>query len=308
MTTSISAPLSVWVFFHLLVVGALAFDLIWLHKKPHSSSKNEALAWTGFWSLVALLGALYIYQQWGSAKALDFATGYLLELSLSMDNVFVFYLIFRSFRIAAAHQHRILFWGILGAFVMRAVMIVAGIELLHTVSWTSYVLGAILVVSGIKIMGERVGSESSADTFTIRLVKRLLPIKDHTHSGHFFVREGGRWHTTSLFLALIAVECADLVFAIDSVPAVLAITHDFFIVYTSNVLAILSLRSLYFLISRGADFLPYLHKGLALVLIFVGAKFVFSHHVEIPSLMSLAVIIALIGGSVVLSVLKNRRV
>jgi tellurite resistance protein TerC len=305
MGSALSPPLSIWIIFHVFIAIALGVDLFWLHKKPHGSSHREAFAWAGFWLAVALLVNVYVYSQGGGGKALDFLTGYLLELTLSMDNVFVFYLIFRSFRIANIYQHKILFWGILGAFAMRGLMIFGGIKLLSNAQWTSYLLGAILVISGIKILKEHPSAEDGSEPLPIRLLKRLLPIKEHTSGSHFFVRDNFRWHITPLFVALLSVEFADLVFAIDSVPAVLAITDDFFIVYTSNILAILGLRSMYVILSHGADFLPYLHKGLALVLIFVGAKFVFSHVVVIPTLLSLGIILSIIGGSIVISMLKR---
>jgi tellurite resistance protein TerC len=305
MSSSTSVPLSIWIIFHALIVFALVVDLFWLHKKPHGVSNKEAFAWAGFWLTVAAISNTYIYWQWGGSKALDFTTSYLLELTLSMDNVFVFYLIFRSFRIVKVYQHKILFWGIVGAFVMRGLMIFGGIKLLSAVHWTSYVLGAILVISGLKILKEKESDHDEAP-FAIKLLQRWLPIKDQTDGGHFFVRDEYRWHVTPLFVALLSVELADLVFAIDSVPAVLAITDDFFIVYTSNILAILGLRSMYVILSHGADFLPYLHKGLALVLIFVGAKFCLSNFVKIPTFLSLAIIISIIVSSISLLAKKKQ--
>ncbi len=302
---NISASVSIWVVFHLVVVLALGVDLLWLQRRPHGISSREAFGWTGFWTGVAALAAVYIYGKWGGGKAVDFAASYLLELSLSMDNVFVFYLIFRAFNINKLYHHKILFWGIIGAFVMRALMIFGGIKLLNTVHWTSYVLGGILIISGLKILQGKTKEGGLEVPAGIRLLKRLLPIKDQHEGGKFFVKEPGRsWQITPVFVALLSVEFADLVFAVDSVPAVLAITEDFFIVYTSNILAILGLRSLYVILSHGADFLPYLHQGLALVLVFVGAKFMLASVVTISTLLSLGVIVGIIAVSVGLSLIK----
>ena len=306
MGSNSSIPLSVWIIFHVIIAGALLIDLVVLQRKPHGLSQREALGWTFIWMLVALITNGYVYRHLGSSKALDFFTAYFLELSLSLDNVFVFYLIFRSFRIIKMYHHKILFWGILGAFVMRGLMIFGGIKLLSTAHWTSYVLGLILLVSGLKIIKEKTAGEDGEEPLPIRVLKRWLPIRDHGEAGHFFVRDTYRWHMTPLFVALLSVEFADLVFAIDSVPAVLAITDDFFIVYTSNVLAILGLRSLYTILSHGADFLPYLHKGLAIVLMFVGAKFLFADFLPIPTLLSLVIIVSIIAVSVGISLMAKK--
>ncbi len=296
-----------------LLAGFVAFVLVMLgldlgvfHRKQHKVSVREALAWSTVWVGLALLFNLGVYFWFGSDKALEFLTGYVIEKALSVDNLFVFVAIFAYFNIPSEWQHRVLFWGILGALVMRALFIVVGGAMLSHFHWTMYLFGGILVVTGIKLFRQK-NEEMNVDrSLVVRLLTRLLPVTDGHRGAHFFARENGRWLITPLFLALITVEFSDLLFAVDSIPAVFAITSDPFIVFTSNIFAILGLRSLYFLLAGMLDRFRYLKVGLAAVLVLVGCKMLLSGVLKVPILLSLGLITVILTASVLFSLRSSR--
>jgi TerC family integral membrane protein len=276
-----------WVGFHVFIFAMLALDLGVFQRKAHSVSMKEAGIWSAVWVSLALVFALGIGLFWshwhpedsGSHKALEFTTGYLVELSLSVDNLFVFMVIFRYFGVPASFQHRILFWGILGALVMRASFILTGAVILYYLSWMIYVFGAFLLLTGFKLLRSLEEDIDPEKNYLLRLGRRFLSIIQDD-SPRFFVKRDGRWHSTSLFLVLLVVESTDVMFAVDSIPAIFGITRDPFIVYTSNIFAILGLRSMYFLLANFLGMFRYLGTGLGLVLMFVGVKMILEHAFE----------------------------
>jgi tellurite resistance protein TerC len=286
-----------WAAFNIFVLIMLALDLGIFHRKSHAVSIREALTWTGIWFGLAMLFNLFIYYQFGKEKSIEFFTGYLIEKSLSVDNIFVIIMVFSFFSVPERYQHKVLFWGILGALVMRVIFIFAGIELVHKFHWLMYVFGGFLIVTGIR-MGT--GSEMKIDPDKnplVKLVRRLFPVTSSFMSDNFFVRLNGRLWATPLFVVVVVIEGTDLIFAVDSIPAILAISDDPFIVYTSNVFAILGLRSLYFALSGIEKYFRYLKYGLALILVFVGAKMALVDIVKIPVEISLIVIVFVLGFS-----------
>ena len=299
---TIASPL-LWGGFLAFVAAMLVLDLGVFHRKAHAVGFREALAWSAVWIALALLFNLWIYQAHGSERALEFLTGYLIEKALSVDNLFVFLVIFGYFGVRAELQHRVLFWGIIGALGMRAAFIVAGTALLTAFHWIIYVFGALLVLTGIKLLRQKEGDVHPERNVVVRLVARLFPVSKEFHGSHFAVKTAGRWMLTPLFLALVSVEVTDLVFAVDSIPAIFAVTRDPFIVFTSNIFAILGLRSLYFLLAGTLSRLRYLSVGLASVLMFVGVKMMIVDLYKIPIVVSLIVVALLLGGSAVASVL-----
>ncbi len=300
---TIGTPL-LWGGFLAFVLAMLVLDLGVFQRKAHPVGMREALAWSAVWILLALAFNAGVYAWFGPERALEFLTGYVIEKALSVDNLFVFLVIFSYFRVPATYQHRVLFWGILGALVMRAAFIVAGGALLQAFHWVIYLFGGVLLVTGVKLLRQRESDIHPERNPLVRLVARAFPVSPKEHAGHFFVREGGRLAATPLLLALVAVEASDLVFAVDSIPAVFAVTRDPFIVFTSNIFAILGLRSLYFLLAGGLARLRYLNVGLASVLIFVGAKMLIVDIYKVPIAASLAVVAALLGLSVVASLYR----
>jgi tellurite resistance protein TerC len=296
-----------WVGFTAFVLVMLALDLGVFHRKAHAVSIREATAWSAVWVTLAMIFNLGLYWFQGSEPALQFFTGYLIEKSLSVDNIFVFALIFGYFAVPAVDQHRVLFWGILGALVMRAAFILAGSALLAQFHWIIYIFGAFLIVTGIRMARHQEMEIHPEDNPLLKLVRRLIPVSRQYHGHHFFVREAGRWMATPLFLVLVLLESTDLVFAVDSIPAIFAVTEDPFIVYTSNIFAILGLRSLYFLLAGVMDKFVYLKLGLSAVLVFVGIKMLLTEFYKIPSLVSLAVIATILTVSVVASLRRTRR-
>lgn len=294
-----------WLGFNVFVLIMLGLDLGVFHRKAHVVSLRESLVWTALWVCLALLFNLGVWHYYGSQKALEFFTGYVIEKSLSVDNVFVFALLFSYFAVAPKYQHRVLFWGIIGALIMRAIMIVAGAALLAKFSWIIYVFGAFLIITGIKMIvkrGEEIHPERNP---VVRLFKRVVPVTPDYREGSFFVRENGVRMATPLFVVLLLVEFTDLIFAVDSIPAIFAVTADPFIVYTSNVFAILGLRSLYFALSGVMGKFRYLKIGLGVVLTFVGIKMLLAHTAwKIDTLVSLAVIILILTASIVWSLLR----
>lgn len=305
-----------WVGFVGFVLAMLALDLGLFHRKSHEVRLREALVWTAVWVSLALLFGLGIYLGWigaycGAAERqqamLDYVTSYLIEVSLSIDNVFVFALLFSYFQVLPSYRHRVLFWGILGALVMRAAMIFAGVALLHTFHWVIYIFGAVLILGGIKMWrshGVKIDPQTNP---ILRLVRHVLPVSHENHGPRFFTRVNGALMVTPLFVVLVFVEWTDLVFAVDSIPAVLAVTHDAFIVFTSNVMAILGLRSLYFSLAGIMQRFHALHYGLAAVLIFVGAKMCLADVFKIPTVAALLIVVAILAASVIVSVLRPLR-
>jgi len=294
-----------WVAFNAFVLLMLALDLGVFHRKAHDVSLREATVWSVVWVALALAFAAGVYTWWGPARGLEFLTGYVIEKSLSVDNIFVFVMLFSYFAVPTKYQHRVLFWGILGALVMRGAFIAAGSYLLQQFHWVIYVFGAILLVTGVKL-ALRSEVYDPADNPVLRLAKRLLPLTPRYHGERFWVKEGTRWVATPLFLVLLLVEATDLVFAIDSIPAIFAVTDEPFLVYTANVFAILGLRSMYFLLAGVVHRFVYLKYGLAAVLVFVGAKMMLVDVYKVPTVASLAVVATLIAGSIIASLLASR--
>lgn len=293
-----------WVLFNIFVLGLLVLDLGVFHKKSHTVGVKEALWWTAVWVSLALLFNAGIWYTEGPTVALEFLAGYLIEKSLSVDNLFVFLLVFSYFRVPAAHQHKILFWGILGALVMRGILIVLGAALLTRFYWIMYVFGGFLVFSGIKMFFEKEDDNPHPDnTFAVRLFKKMYPVAEGYQGDKFFIKQNGRTFATPLIIVLIVVEVTDLVFAVDSIPAIFSVTRDPFIVYTSNVFAILGLRSLYFALAGIMDMFHYLKYGLATVLAFVGIKMLLGDWYHIPIGLALGVIATILLISVGLSLL-----
>jgi TerC family integral membrane protein len=296
-----------WLGFLAFVAAMLAIDLGVFHRKAHVVSLREAAAWSAVWIGLAGLFALGLFVFHGAQRGLEFTTGYLIEKALSVDNIFVIAILFGAFRVPAHQQHRVLFWGILGALAMRGVFILAGVALIARFHWTVYVLGVFLVITGGKMLLARGELGHPEDNVLVRLARRVLPVAPGQDSEHFFTRVGGRWKVTSLFLALVAVEFTDLIFAVDSIPAVLAVSGDPFIVFTSNVFAILGLRSLYFLLAGVVHRFRYLKVGLALVLVFVGVKMTIVDVFKIPVGVSLGVVGLLITGAILWSLVTDGR-
>jgi tellurite resistance protein TerC len=284
----------------------LALDLGVFHRKAHAVTVREAAACSAVWVALALFFNVVIYLWKGKEPALQFLAGYLIEKSLSVDNIFVFVLIFGYFAVPAAYQHRVLFWGILGALLMRGAFIAAGAALLAKFHWIIYLFGAFLVVTGVKMALVRSEGIHPERNPLVRLTRRLIPVTADYHGQSFLVRQGGRLVATPLLLVLLLVESTDLVFAVDSIPAIFAITSDPFIVYTSNVFAILGLRSLYFLLAGVVGKFHFLKLGLSVVLAFVGVKMLLTDVAKIPIGISLAVIAAVIGVSILASLLRDR--
>jgi TerC family integral membrane protein len=284
----------------------LVLDLGVFHRRAHTVKFREALAWSVAWIALAAIFAVVIFFWHGRTPALEFVTGYVIELSLSVDNLFVFLLIFRFFQVPAIHQHKVLFWGILGALIMRAIFIAAGVTLIERFHWIIYVFGAFLVYSGIKLFFQNEAEIHPEKNPVLRLFRRLVPVTKDYVDNKFFVRSPGLY-ATPLFVVLLVVETTDLLFAVDSIPAILAITRDAFIVYTSNVFAILGLRSMYFALAGMMEMFRYLHYGLSLVLVFVGAKMLVSHYLEIPTPVALATVAGVLVISVIASMANPRK-
>lgn len=302
-----TSSLPLWIGFNLFVLALLALDLGVFHRHAHEVSFKEAASWSAVWIALALVFNLGIWHWFGEQKALEFLTGYLIEKSLSVDNIFVIALLFSYFAVPARYQHRVLFWGILGALVLRAIFIGAGAALLAHFHWIIYLFGAFLVVTGLKMALTRESGIEPEKNPVLRLLRRWIPVTDRFHGQNFFVRENGVRLATPLFLVLVLVETTDLIFAVDSIPAIFAVTTDPFLVYTSNVFAILGLRSLYFLLAGVMHKFTYLKLGLAAILVFVGIKMSIVGFYAIPAWVSLAVIAALLATAIGASLWKARR-
>jgi len=280
----------------------LVLDLGIFHRREHTVRFREALGWSVMWIALAGAFAVLVYFWHGRSATLEFVTGYVIELSLSVDNLFVFLVIFRYFRVPNEQQHKVLFWGILGALIMRAIFILAGVGLIRRFHWIVYFFGVLLVYSGIKLLSQEDADIRPEKNPVLRIFRRLVPVTKNYVGGKFFVRSDGL-SATPLLIVLLVVESTDLLFAVDSIPAILAITLNAFIVYTSNVFAILGLRSMYFALAGMMEFFHYLHYGLSVVLIFVGAKMLVSHYYEIPTVVALAAVVLVLGISVLASLL-----
>ena len=297
-----------WIGFNVFVLIMLALDLGVFNRKSHVISVKESISWTLVWVALALTFNLGIGHFMGNDKALEFLTGYVIEKSLSVDNIFVIALLFSYFSVPPRYQHKVLFWGILGALVMRATMIAVGAKLITEFAWIIYVFGAFLILTGIKMIAKQETDIHPEQTLVVRLFRRFIPVTRDYHDGHFFVRHQGALMATPLFIALLVVEFTDLIFAVDSIPAIFAVTTDPFIVYTSNVFAILGLRSLYFALAGVLDKFHYLKFGLGLVLTFVGIKMLLGHSPwRIDTHISLGVIILILTGSVIASLIWPKK-
>jgi tellurite resistance protein TerC len=304
-----------WVGFILCVLVFLALDLGVFHRTAHVVKYREALFWTILWMSLSLLFAAALVPLRGRAEATQFFTGYFIELSLSMDNVFVIVLIFSFFRVPPEFQHRVLFWGILGALIMRGLMIWAGVELINRFDWLLYFMGLVLLYTGIRMLFARDGKVEPEKHLPIRLARRLLPIAPDFDGQKFITRVSGRRMLTPLFLVLLMVETTDLIFAVDSIPAIFGVTRKPFIVFTSNVFAILGLRSLYFVLAGAIGYFRYLKIGLSVVLLFIGVKMLIDPHdrpprwfqYDIPDMSSLAVVVSIIAAAILASLIAGRR-
>lgn len=298
----------VWVGFNVMVLVCLAVDLLVFHKEAHKVSMKEAGTWTVIWIALALIFNVVLYFWQGQEAALQYLTGYLIEKSLSVDNLFVFAMIFSYFSVPQEYQHRVLFWGIVGALVMRGVMIAVGATLISNFHWVLYIFGAFLVYTGFKMLGKKnEGTIEPGKNPLVRYFRKVFPVTEGFEGQNLFVRHGAKVMATPLFLVLVVVETTDLVFALDSIPAIFAITQDPFIVYTSNVFAILGLRALYFLLANVIDTFKYLSTGLAIVLMFIGVKMLIEDLLHIPVVLSLAVVLLVIAISIIASVISARR-
>lgn len=302
-----STEIALWVVFNVFVLVMLALDLGVFHRGSREISIKEALVWSTIWTILAFAFNLWIYYWRGKAVALAFLTGYLIERSLSADNIFVFYLIFSYFAVPKAYQYKVLFWGILGALFMRAFFIAVGVTLINRFEWIIYVFGVFLIVTGVRMGVSKEKEVHPERNPVLKLARRLFPITEQYEGEHFFVRRAGQMLATPLFMVLLLVETTDLIFAVDSIPAILAITTDPFIVYSSNVFAILGLRALYFALAGITQLFAYIHYGLAIILVFVGAKMLLAHVYEIPVGVSLGFIGGVLLVSAVASTLYARR-
>lgn len=312
--------LSIWLAFFAIIIVLLALDLGVFHRRPHAISTKEALGWSVFWVALAMLfnGVLYLVYEhnWagldsshmlsGKKAATLFFTAYIVEKTLSIDNIFVIAMVFAFFKIPLQFQHRLLFWGVFGAIFFRGIMIFAGVTLVKEFSWLIYVLGALLIITAIKMLVLRHDNLDPNRTWIVKLIRKLMPVSEDTSEGKFFIKVNNQWAITSMGIALLLVESFDLLFAVDSIPAVMAITLDPFIIFTSNVFAILGLRSLYFALAGMMDRFRYLKTSLAFVLAFVGIKMLVSHHYPIPPMLSLLFIFGILGVGVLASLSAKR--
>jgi len=293
-----------WIGFHIFIFIMLALDLGVFHKKSHKVPVKEALTWSLVWISLALAFNILIYYKFGKIKALEFLTGYVIEYSLSVDNIFVFILIFSYFAVKDEYQHRVLFWGILGALIMRAIFIFAGVALINRFHWIVIIFGGFLVYTGIHMLFQKDTAVDPEKNAVVKFFKKFLPVSDNYHGDRLFIRQNHKLYATPLFLVLLVIESSDLIFAVDSIPAILAISQDRLIVYTSNIFAILGLRSLYFAVSGIMGFFRFLKVGLAFVLTFVGTKMLLAFfHIEIHIVLSLLIIVSILAISIIASLI-----
>jgi tellurite resistance protein TerC len=300
-----NTQVALWVGFNLFVAAMLAIDLGLFHKKDHAVTPKEAGMWTGVWVTISLLFCAGIWYFSGREPALQWLTAYVVEYSLSVDNLFVFLMVFGYFRVAPEHQHRVLFWGIVGAFIMRAVLIIAGTALVKEFHWLIYLFGAFLVFTAVKMFFSKEDDDADPEQkLVVRVARRVLPVARQGQGSQFFIKEDGRSKVTPLFLVLLVVEATDLLFALDSIPAVLGISTDAFIIYTSNVCAILGLRSLFFVVASLMDKFHFLKVGLSGILGFVGVKMLITYFdIHVPIALSLGVIAGILAASIVASLI-----
>ncbi|MBR3632155.1 MAG: TerC family protein [Elusimicrobiaceae bacterium] len=301
VTTTVSVAM--WIAFWVIVLVALLIDLIILNKHHGHVSIKESAALVGIWALLAVSfgGAIWLFE--GPHHALEFYTGYLLEYSLSIDNMFVFILIFSYFAVPQNLQPKVLLWGILGAVALRFFFIFVGIQLISAFSWMIYVFGGLLLFTATKMLLQKEDEQADpGQSFILKTLKKIMPIKTDYHGENFLVKEAGKWFATPLLTALVMIEFSDVIFALDSIPAVLSITQDTFLVYSSNIFAIIGLRSLFFLLSGMASKFAYLRYGVSIILLFVGAKMIASHYIQVPILLSLGII----GGVLALSIVASK--
>ncbi|MBL7835751.1 MAG: TerC family protein [Cyclobacteriaceae bacterium] len=301
-TTSI-----LWLCFNLFVVTMLVLDLGVFHRKSHKVTVKEALVWTGVWIGLAFIFNTFIYYYFGPDKAYEFLTGYLIEKSLSVDNIFVFIMIFSFFSVPESLQHKVLFWGIAGALVMRVILILVGVELIHQFHWLIYIFGAFLIFTGVRFFKQDEVAINPENNAVVKLVRKIIPVTPDFVGNSFFTRVSGKLFATPLFVVMILIEVSDLIFAVDSIPAILAISDDSFIVYTSNVFAILGLRSLYFALAGIEKYFIYLKYGLAVVLIFIGVKMCIADLYHIPIEISLSFIVLTLGATMFFSMVLKKR-
>ncbi len=295
-----------WIIFLVFLVLMLVIDLGVFNKKSHAVSNKEALIWSAVWIILALIFNAGVYWLYGHGKALEFLTGYLLEKSLSVDNLFIFVVLFGYFNVPKEYQHKVLYWGIVGAIIMRGILIVIGTALIVKFHWIIYIFGGFLVITGIKMAfsdDEKVEPDKNP---VVKLFKKFFPVKAEFVKDKFFIKENLKLFATPLFIVLIIVESTDLIFAFDSIPAILAITHDPFIVFTSNAFAILGLRALYFVFANFVDKFRFLKYGLAVVLVYIGIKMLISGFYQIPTLFSLTFLVVVLAISVLASVIKKK--
>jgi tellurite resistance protein TerC len=303
--TTIATP-AMWAAFTAIVLGMLALDLGVFHRQAHVVRTREAAVWSAVWVGLALAFNAWLAATFGGQRGLEFLTGYLIEKALAVDNIFIFLVIFGTFRVPAAYQHRVLFWGILGALAMRALFIFAGAALLSRFHWIIYLFGAFLLLTGFKLLWQRDVEPHPEHNPLFRWLTRLVPSVPDYHGSRFVVRRAGRRVATPLLLVLVLIEVTDLVFAIDSIPAIFAVTTDPFLVYTSNIFAILGLRAMFFLLAGAVDRFHYLKVGLAFILMFVGAKMVLADLYQLPIVVSLGVIAGILATAVAASLLRER--
>jgi tellurite resistance protein TerC len=297
-----------WIGFHIFVFLMLALDLGVFNKRAHKVPVKEAVIWSGVWILLALLFNVFVFFEFGRVKALEFLTGYVIEYSLSVDNIFVFILIFSYFAVDTRYQHKILFWGILGALIMRGIFIFTGVALINRFHWIVIIFGGFLVFTGVKMLFQKDTEIDPEKNAIVKFFRRFLPVTNSLHGSKLFVRQDNKLYATPLFLVLLVIESSDLIFAVDSIPAILAISHDRFIVYTSNIFAILGLRSLYFAVAGIMGYFRFLKVGLAFVLTFVGLKMLAAYFdFEIPILLSLGIIISILLFSILASVVIKKK-
>lgn len=302
-----STQVWLWIGFNAFVLAMLAIDLGFFHRASHMISLKEATIWSLIWILLALLfnGILYFWQ--GPEVALQFLTGYLIEKSLSVDNIFVFVLLFATLGVPTTYQYRVLFWGVLGALLLRGLFIAIGAVLLESFHWIFYLFGAFLVITAMRMAFDKQAEVHPEHNPVLKFVQRILPVTADYHGDRFIVRQAGRILVTPLFLALLVVETTDLVFALDSIPAIFAVTTDPFIVYTSNIFAILGLRSLFFILANIIQTFHYLRLGLSIILFYVGIKMMLTDIYHIPTVLSLLVIAAVLMLAIVASLIRTRR-
>lgn len=299
-----SYELILWITFNLFILLMLALDLGVFQKHSHVVSVKEALIWSAVWILLALLFNVFIYFQFGEQKALEYFTGYLLERSLSTDNIFVFILLFSYFKVPQEYEHKVLFWGVIGALILRAALIVLGVVLITKFAWIMYIFGGLLVITGFKMALKTEEDIHPENNFVVKLFKKVFPVTADYHGSKFFVKVKNKNFATPLFIVLISIEVTDLVFAFDSIPAIFAVTTDPFIIYTSNIFAILGLRAMYFALAGIMNKFHYLKIGLAMILIFIGVKMLLVELYKIPIEVSLAIIGIILAASVIYSIAR----